>query len=73
MVLKSPYDLDDQIYEPLLHSSDLKILPEELPVYTPQPASQTPGPEGDLCCFHCGLNSRIPFPKSLWDIWLTVT
>jgi len=31
MVLKSPYYLDDQIYEQLVQCSDLAILPEELP------------------------------------------
>jgi len=53
-------------------------------VYTPQPASQTPGPEGDLCSLHWGLNSRISLPAYWptigqvyilspsgppWDVW----
>jgi len=32
MVLKSPYDPEDHIYEHLVQSSDWAILPEELPV-----------------------------------------
>jgi len=38
-------------------------------VQTPQPASQTPGPEGYLHCLHWGLNSRVPLPVR----WPTVT
>jgi len=69
MVLKSPYDPEDQIYEHLVQSSDLAILPKELLAMYILPSLPVRH-QGlrDLCCFHWGLASRIPLPKSLWGI-----